>query len=130
MSPISDNGLELLKCSVEREKFLDWWKSFTAGRVSVFGVILVLIFPRSDSIRTETEYGETLRISAYLVRMWENTVQNNSENKHFLRIVYQRFIPIWLSWNKITKNEKVNKESQEDEAVIKKLEDEDVIKLA
>ena len=35
--------------------------------------------------RIRTEYGEILRISPYSVRMWENTDQNNSEYRHFLR---------------------------------------------
>ena len=45
----------------------------TAWKVSVFGVILVRIFPH------------LLRISPYSVRMWENTDQNNSKYGHFLR---------------------------------------------
>ena len=40
----------------------------TAQKVSVFGAILVRIFP-------------------YSVRMWENTEQNNSEYTHFSRSV-------------------------------------------
>ena len=48
----------------------------TAEKVSVFGVIVVSIFPHSDWI---------LRISPYSVRMRENTDQNNSEYGHFLR---------------------------------------------
>ena len=35
--------------------------------------------------RIRTEYGEILRISPYLVRMRENTDQNDSEYEHFLR---------------------------------------------
>ena len=35
--------------------------------------------------RIRTEYGEILCISPYLVRMRENTDQNNSEYGHFLR---------------------------------------------
>ena len=34
---------------------------------------------------TRTEYGEMLRICEYLVRMRENTDQNNSEYGYFLR---------------------------------------------
>ena len=44
--------------------------------MSVFRVILARIFPRSDWIRS---------ISLYPVRMRENTDQNNSEYRHFLR---------------------------------------------
>ena len=35
--------------------------------------------------RKWTEYGEILRVPPYSVRMWENTDQNNSEYRHFLR---------------------------------------------
>ena len=45
--------------------------------VSVFGVILVRIFPALSRIRTE--YGEIWSISPYSVRMRENADQNNSE---------------------------------------------------
>ena len=38
--------------------------------MSVFGVILVRIFPAFNRIRTA--YGEILRISPYSVQMWEN----------------------------------------------------------
>ena len=34
-----------------------------------------------------TEYGEILRICPYLVRMWENADQNNSEYGRFLHSV-------------------------------------------
>ena len=43
---------------------------FHAQKVSVFGVILVRIFPAFSLIRTE--YGEILRISPYSVQMLEN----------------------------------------------------------
>ena len=43
--------------------------------MSVFGVILARIFP-------------------YSVRMWENVDQNNSEYRHFLRIVFQKITKI------------------------------------
>ena len=49
----------------------------TAWKVSVFGVILVRLFPLSDWIR----------IFPYLIQMRENTDQNNSEYGHFLRSV-------------------------------------------
>ena len=45
--------------------------------MSVFGVILVRIFPHSDWIRRETPY---------LVQMRENADQNNSEYGYFLHI--------------------------------------------
>ena len=54
-------------------------KTITAWKVSVFGVILVRIFPHSDWIGRDTS------ISPYLVRMRGNTDQNNSEYRHFLR---------------------------------------------
>ena len=65
---------------------ISWKKNFsfnfstanTAWKVSVFGVILVRIFPQSDWIRRDTQYS---------VRMRENTDQNNSEHGHFLRCV-------------------------------------------
>ena len=43
----------------------------------MFGFILV-VFSRS-----RTEYGEIWSISTYLLRMRENTGQNNSEYEHF-----------------------------------------------
>ena len=49
------------------------WLPNIAWKVSVFGVILVHIFSHSDWIRRDT-----LEISPYLVRMRENTDQNNS----------------------------------------------------
>ena len=58
--------------------------------MSVFGVILVRIFPAFSRIRIE--YGEILRISQYSVRMqenagkWgENADQNNPEYGQFLQ---------------------------------------------
>ena len=53
--------------------------------MSVFGVILVRIFPTFS--RIWTEYGETPSISPYSVQMEENEDQNNSEYRHFLRSV-------------------------------------------
>ena len=47
-------------------------------KVSVFGVVLVRIFPHSDWIRRDC-------ISPYSVRLRENTDQNNSEYGHILR---------------------------------------------
>ena len=41
------------------------------------------VFPR-----IRTEYEEILRISPYSVRMQENTDENNSEYRHFLRSVF------------------------------------------
>ena len=52
---------------------------FTAWKVPVFGVFLVRIFPHL------AKYGEILHISPYLVWMWENMDQKNSEYGHFLR---------------------------------------------
>ena len=57
--------------------------SNTAWKVSLFGVILIRIFPHSDWI------GEIRGISPYSVRMRENTDQNNSEYGHFLRSVIE-----------------------------------------
>ena len=53
--------------------------TYTAWIVSVFGVILVLIFPHSVWIRRDTP--------PYSVRMEENADQNNPEFGHFLRSV-------------------------------------------
>ena len=53
--------------------------SFTAWKVSVFGVFLVRIFPHSDWLRRD--------ISLYSVRMRENTDQKNSEYRFFSRSV-------------------------------------------
>ena len=54
--------------------------TFIAEKVSVFGVILVRIFPHSDWIRRDMEY-----LSPYSVRMRENADQNNSKYGHFSR---------------------------------------------
>ena len=51
----------------------------TAWKVTVFGLILVCIFPYSDWIRS---------ISPYSVRTRENADQNNSEHGHFSRSNY------------------------------------------
>ena len=40
--------------------------------------------------RIWTEYGEIRSISPYSVRIRENTEQNNSKYRHFLRIVKQK----------------------------------------
>ena len=56
--------------------------SITALIVFVFGVILVRIFSHSDWVRRDTKY------SPYSVQMRENTEQNSSEYRHFLRNVY------------------------------------------
>ena len=50
----------------------------TAWKVSVFGVILVRIFPHLDWIRRD------FRISPYSVQIKENADQSNSECGHFL----------------------------------------------
>ena len=51
----------------------------TVWKVSIFGVILVLIFQHSDWIRRVF-----VRISPFSVRMQENASQNNSEYEHYL----------------------------------------------
>ena len=43
---------------------------------------------KSACSHIQTEYGEILRISPYLVRMCENEDKNNSEYRHFLCSVY------------------------------------------
>ena len=55
---------------------------YTMWKVSVFGVILVHIFPHSDWIRRDTVHLSP--ISPYSVRMRENKDQNNSEYGQFL----------------------------------------------
>ena len=52
---------------------------YTTWKLSVFGVILVHIFPHSDWIRRDTEYLSVLSPNA------GNTDQNYSEYEHFLR---------------------------------------------
>ena len=42
--------------------------------------------------RIRNEYGEIRSISPYLVRMRENTDQNNSVYRHFLRSAYDKWI--------------------------------------
>ena len=56
----------------------------TAWKESVFGVILVRIFPAFSPI--QTEYREILRKNAF--KNPESADQNNSEYGHFLRSVY------------------------------------------
>ena len=51
--------------------------------MSIFGVILVLIFPAF--CRIWTEYREILRMSPYSVRIRENKDLNNSKYGHILR---------------------------------------------
>ena len=63
------------------------FETFTAWKVSVFGVILVPIFPHLDWGRRDTPY---------LVGMRENADQNNSKYGHFLRSVCQVNIFIFL----------------------------------
>ena len=53
---------------------------YTTWKVSVFGIILVRIFPHSDWIRRDTPY-----LSVFS----PNADQNNSEHAHFSRSVYQ-----------------------------------------
>ena len=64
-------------------------KVFTAWKLSVFGVILVCIFPHSDWIR---EFGKIRIISPYSVRVQENADQNNFEYGQFLR---SDFVSTW-----------------------------------
>ena len=45
---------------------------YIVWKVSIFGVILVHIFPAFPRIRTGTEYGKIQSISPYSVWMWEN----------------------------------------------------------
>ena len=53
----------------------------TAWKVSVFGVILLRIFPHSDWMWRDTPYLSVFSLNA------ENKDQNNSEYGHFLRSV-------------------------------------------
>ena len=57
--------------------------------MSLFGIILVRIFPHSDWIWRDTPYSvrvwKILRISPYSVRTRENVDRNNSEYGHFSR---------------------------------------------
>ena len=59
-------------------------ETYTAWKVSVFVVILVLIFPHSDWIQRNTS---------------ENTDQNNSESGHFLRSVKEAERQPWINDN-------------------------------
>ena len=52
---------------------------------------------RSVLSRIWTEYGEILRISPYLVRMRENTVQKNSEYGRLLRSVKDSIFTVKLT---------------------------------
>ena len=55
-------------------------------KMSVFGVILVHIFPHSDWIRRDTEYPSVFSPNA------ENGDQNNSVDRHFSRSDSYKFI--------------------------------------
>ena len=60
--------------------------------MSVFGIILVRIFPAFSLIRTE--YGKYLSVfSPNAEKCGKNTDQNNSEYGHFLRSV-----PVYLNY--------------------------------
>ena len=61
---------EFLKQVNNENAFKHKLRAYTTEKVSVFGVILVRIFPSFFRIRTE--YGEIQRISLYSVRMQEN----------------------------------------------------------
>ena len=55
----------------------------TVGKVSIFGVFMVRIFPHSDLIGKDTPY------SPHSVGMWQNTDQKNFQYGHFSRSGYQ-----------------------------------------
>ena len=57
-------------------------ETYTAWKISVFAVILLLIFPHLDWIQRDT---------------WENTDQNNSESGHFLRSVKEAERQLWIN---------------------------------
>ena len=87
-----DHWFEWSKCSEKSNNFFRFvgsvwpWTlcSKIAWKVSVFGVILVRIFPYSDWMRRDTLYSVQMRGNAY---------QNNSEYGHFLRSVrFLRFL--------------------------------------
>ena len=69
----------------------------TAQKVSVFGVILVRIFPTFPHIWTE--YGEILRMSPYSVRMWGNAgrmrtrINTNADTFYAVAIYLSVFSP-------------------------------------
>ena len=69
-------------------------KQPTVQKASIFGVILVRIFPHLDYIR-ESLKSEILK-SPYSVQMLENADQNNSGYGHFLRSDWGRFISVVL----------------------------------
>ena len=76
--------------------------------MSVFGVILVRIFPHSDWI-----YREIRIISPYSVWMGENMDQNNSEYRHFsrdwhLHVYKTRDIPEGINLIKVIINKVVH----------------------
>ena len=64
---------------------MQWWGkkplTDTVQKVSVFGVILVRIFPHSDWMWGDTPYS---------LQMQENADQNNSKYEHFSRSVKRR----------------------------------------
>ena len=68
--------------------------------MSVFGVILVRIFPHSDWIRRD------MSISPYSVQMRENTDQNNSEYRHFFTYCHLR--PMLLCYRDLSVDRSAN----------------------
>ena len=67
--------------------------AYHSVKKSLFGVILVCIFPGFSRIRTE--YGKILRSSPYSVRMWENSEKNQTRitpNTDSFYAVYRKYI--------------------------------------
>ena len=73
--------------------------------MSLFGVILVRIFPHSDWIRRDGEIHKIHSISSYSVQMRENADQNNPECRHLCSVFhgyaekYKMFIFNCIHWN-------------------------------
>ena len=87
MNVLSENAKNVLG-----KTFLSDVFQYTSWKVSVFGVILVRIFPHSDWIQRDTLY------HSYSVRMRENADQNNSEYGHFLRNRWTKALFLDLSF--------------------------------
>ena len=77
---------EFLKQVNHENAFKHKLRAYTTEKVSVFGVILVRIFPSFFRIRIETErYGGQSEFSPNVGKYGKNADQNNSEYGHFIR---------------------------------------------
>ena len=83
----------VMKFNITADLILEVKGAYRGVKESLFGVILVRIFPGFPLIRAE--YGKILRISPYSVRMWENSAKNQTRitpNTDSFYAVYRKYI--------------------------------------